>query len=89
MFRFQDDDDGYARWLSAHQVADAFVLNAERRPGPSYLVLHRATCYTISGDPARGQHWTHDPIKICGDRAELEVFAGSIGGATQPCGHCL
>lgn len=85
---FKDDDSGYREWLADHQGPDSFVLNAERNPKPAYLILHRATCHTISGEPARGDQWTHDFIKVCGSRAELESFARSIGGRPQPCGHC-
>lgn len=85
---FKDDDGGYRDWLAQHQGSDSFVLNAERNPRATYLILHRATCHTISGEPARGTQWTHDFIKICGTRAELEAFAGSMGGTPQLCGHC-
>ncbi len=52
MRRFEDDDDGYLHWLGTHP--DLHVLNTARNPTPAYLVLHRATCHTISGTPARG-----------------------------------
>jgi hypothetical protein len=84
---FKDDDAGYREWLAGHQEPHAFVLNAERNPKPTYLILHRATCHTISGEPARGTQWTHDFMKVCGTRAELEAFARSVGGTPQVCGH--
>jgi hypothetical protein len=88
MQRFVDDDDGYLDWLVAH--VDGFVINTERSPRPAYVMLHRASCRTISGDPARGLRWTHDYIKVCGDRNELEEFARrQIGGAAKPCGLCI
>lgn len=87
MQRFVDDDDGYVRWLAEH--ADEFVLNTERRPRPTYLVLHRAACPTINR-PQRGVgHWTRDYIKFCGIRAELEALARQqIGGEPRGCGIC-
>ena len=85
---FKDNDTGYREWLAGHQEADSYVLNAERNPKPAYLILHRTTCHTISGEPARGAQWTHDFIKICGARAELESFARSAGGTAQHCRHC-
>ena len=51
---FMNDDDGYISWLSAHP--DGFVLNCGRPPTPSYLMLHRSTCGTISR--ASGTNWT-------------------------------
>jgi hypothetical protein len=88
MQRFEDDDDGYLAWVAAHPIG--FVINTERTPRPAYIVLHRATCRSISGDPARGHRWTHDYIKVCGDRGELEEFAiVEVGGAAQGCGLCI
>jgi hypothetical protein len=88
MRRFVDDDDGYLEWVVAHP--DGFVINVERSPRTAYTVLHRASCRTISGDPARGAQWTHDYIKVCGDRTELEEFASrDVGGPAQPCGLCF
>jgi hypothetical protein len=86
--RFQDDDTGYERWLAGHP--DLYVLNAARNPAPNYLMLHRATCRTIAGAPARGARWTGDYIKFCGNRAELEEFAQThVGGQAHPCRRCL
>ncbi|WP_309112724.1 hypothetical protein [Saccharothrix sp.] len=86
MQTFMDDDAGYERWLAGHP--DLFVVNAERTPRPSYLVLHRATCRTIGGTPARGARWTADYIKVCGSRVDLEAFAREVGGAARACGLC-
>lgn len=88
MQRFVDNDLGYQRWLEMHP--DLYVLNAERTLRPSYLMLHRATCRTISGTPARGAQWTADYIKVCGPRADLEAFARhDVGGTARACGLCL
>ncbi|MFI9811719.1 hypothetical protein [Saccharothrix variisporea] len=87
MERFQDDDAGYERWLAGH--SDLYVLNTTRTPTPTYLKLHRATCHTIAGVPARGVRWTGEYIKLCGTRAELEHFARTqVGGEVSPCGNC-
>ena len=53
---FLDDEGGYLEWLPRHP--DGFVTNAARRPRADYLILHRASCHTISGTPARGSRWT-------------------------------
>jgi hypothetical protein len=87
MLRFVDDDDGYLEWLIAHP--DGWVLNVERNPCSKYLVRHRASCRTISGNPAHGTHWTHDYMKVCGQRKELAQFARSeIGGTAHRCALC-
>lgn len=57
---FVDDGIGYLQWLAAHP--DGFVMNAARNRTPTYLVLHRTGCHTISGIPARSSRWTGDYI---------------------------
>lgn len=85
--RYVDDDPGYLDWVARHP--DGFVLNTGRTPAPSYLMLHRARCGTITGRPARGTTFTGDYTKVCGSRDELETFAQQQGGLPQPCGTCL
>ena len=85
---FRDDESGYFAWLSTHP--SGFVLNAARNPAPSYLILHRATCRTISGRSTRGGPWTGSYIKICGDD-ELHIAAWTglhVGAAPTRCGVC-
>ena len=40
------NDDGYLRWLA--QNPDGFVVNSNRVPVSSYLILHRASCNWIN-----------------------------------------
>lgn len=85
---FVDDDPGYLAWLTAHPAG--LVLNTYRRPTPAYLVLHHATCRSISVLPTNGSAWTKDYRKFCGERGELESYArNEVGGDTHPCGQCL
>ena len=86
---FRDDDGGYLAWLAAHPAG--FVLNVARSPRPNYLILHRATCRTISGRPTRGGPWTGPYIKVCSDD-ELQIAAWTgktVGAAPTRCGVCL
>lgn len=86
LIEFIEDDKGYVAWLAGHP--DGFVLNCERPPRPAYLMLHRATCWTISGAPARGRNWTVTYQKVCADTfAELSSWAGQVGAPTG-CGFC-
>ena len=56
MEKFIDDDDGYKYWVRANR--DGFVVNCERSLNPNNLVLHRASCRSITGTPTRGETWT-------------------------------
>lgn len=86
--QFVDDDQGYLTWLDQH--SQGYVVNAERTPRPSYLVLHEAQCKSISKLYGTAQYWTRHYIKICADdRTELERWAKqTVGGELQPCGRC-
>jgi len=73
---FIDDDDSYVRWLDGHP--EGFVLNAERNPTPDYLVLHRASCSTISRLQPGATRWTTgDYIKLCGIELSLTHMLGT------------
>jgi hypothetical protein len=87
MQHFVDDDHGYLDWLDHHP--DGFVINTLRTPSAAYLMLHRASCGTITGKPARGTTFTGEYAKVCGERNELEEFTRHLGGHAQPCGLCL
>jgi hypothetical protein len=86
---FRDDDAGYLAWLAAHPTG--YVLNTARNPPPDYVILHRASCRTISGRPTRGGPWTGPYIKVCSDdQLQIAAWAG-MGTAAAPtrCGVCL
>lgn len=85
---FRDDDTGYLAWLADHPRG--FVLNANRSPRPDYLIVHRATCRTISGKPTRGGPWTGPYIKVCADDLlEVAAWAGaSVGAPPRRCRVC-
>jgi hypothetical protein len=87
--RIFEDDAGYLAWVESHQ--HGFVVNTFRKPDPRYLILHRATCGTITSKPARGDRWTTgDFIKACSEtRAALDQWARQIaGGELHPCALC-
>ncbi len=84
---FRDDDSGFSGWLDGNP--EGYFINAERNPGPRYLVLHRPGCPHFSRNP--GLHWTKDYIKICSaDRRRLETWAASaVGGEVTLCRTCF
>jgi hypothetical protein len=77
---FVDDEDGY--------LGCGYVLNCGRIPRATYLVVHRATCGTISGEPARGRNCTAVDQKVCSDSLpELSDWARPVGSLSA-CGLC-
>jgi hypothetical protein len=86
---FEDDAAGYLAWVESHQ--HGLVVNTTRKPDPRYLMLHRASCGTIRGKPARGDRWTTGQfIKACSEtRAALDHWARqTVGGELTPCRLC-
>jgi len=87
---FQDDDEGFFDWLDEHP--DGFFLNAERNPGPRYLVMHQPSCPHFKGDRAK-MRWTKDYIKLCAeDSTPLEDWAEeAFGELAEPtlCSSCF
>lgn len=85
---FRDDDTGYLAWVAQHP--HGFVLNTARNPRPDYLILHRASCRTITGRPTRGGPWTGPYIKVCADdELHIGAWAGStVGAAPTRCRVC-
>src|SRR5581483_4125612 len=52
VFVFHDDDDGYLAWLASN--ARGWLVDANAALGRDDLVLHRASCWTVTGSPAKG-----------------------------------
>lgn len=85
---FRDDDKGYMQWVKTN--LNGFVVNTPRQPDPNYLMLHRATCHTITGTPPNGKNWTEAWIKICSlDRMELDnCVTLLLSGNLMLCDKC-
>jgi hypothetical protein len=86
---FDRQDQAYLDWIDRHQ--HGFVVNAYRNLSPGYLRLHRASCGTISGIPARGSTWTDgDFVKVCSETIEdLRRWTGrETTGALTACKLC-
>ncbi len=85
---FTDDDEGFVRWRETHPLG--FVVNHAREPQTTYLKLHRATCWTISGAlPGRGDNWTTAYGKTCAHNIEdLRRWAARVGGELDRCSTC-
>lgn len=83
---FKDDDSGFLAWITNNP--DGYLLNTERNPKPSYLILHRSGCPHFKGD---SPNWTKAYIKFCSQEVgELNDWAASsVGGQASRCPSCL
>jgi hypothetical protein len=84
---FQDNDDGLFDWVEAHP--DGYIINTERNPKPSFLVLHHGECRHLKDAP--GVERTRNFVKVCSDdRSELEEWAlDTVGGEVTLCRTCF
>lgn len=85
---FQDEDKEYLKWVADHP--EGYVLNIQRALNPGDARLHRATCHTITGKPARGGSWTGPYIKVCSTiLGALEDWAqAKVSQDIDGCGTC-
>lgn len=87
MLKFVDDDQRYLDWVN--QNPSGYVVNTQRNPNPSYLVLHLASCGFVSSHKIKN-YTTGEYIKLCSvDVGELESWARTevFGGLTS-CAKC-
>jgi hypothetical protein len=78
---FQGDDADYLAWV---QHPNGFIINAERRPSPSHLILHRSDCTHITRASQSGR-WTTAYIKVCAaEVAELGRWLGQGDSRWSP-----
>ncbi len=92
MIEFRDDEEEYLAWLSANPTG--YVLNVRRRQSPSYVVLHRASCGSISnGSHMTGAYTSRAYRKVCSANIE-ELARAAIaegrkdGSFSKRCGLC-
>jgi|SRR5580704_7878111 hypothetical protein len=85
-------DAPYLQWL--HDHPDGLVLTTRRRFDPTYMVLHRATCRSISkatGQMGENPFTGRGYIKVCsGSPDALLVWIVQQGGMgfTKRCSLC-
>lgn len=92
MIQFDNDGQSYFAWLSGHP--NGFVLNVRKRYDPSYVVLHRASCGTISSSKlVEGAYTERKLNKWCADtidalRPAAKREGRADGSFSQQCGQC-
>ena len=88
---FEDDDAGYLDWVSRNR--DGYVVNVRRTLTPDYVILHRATCSSISASHEAGAYTERSYRKLCGrtmtDVVEAPLWCGRHRGSfTKRCSLC-
>jgi hypothetical protein len=73
MIEFVDDDRGYLIWLAENP--EGYVINVRRSPDPAYVVLHRASCWTISTKRVASAYTGRGYRKLCALGSELRAAA--------------
>ena len=92
MIEFLDNEEGYLSWIATNP--DGWVLNVRRAADPNYVVLHRASCQSISTDKREpGAYTTRNYRKVCAvSVADLQIAAsreGRVDGSfSNRCGIC-
>ena len=91
LIRFDNDDAGYLAWLSWNN--QGYVVNVRRRLTPDYVVLHRASCGSISALREDGAYTERSYVKFCGralpDIDEAPTACGRTRGSfTKRCSLC-
>jgi 5-methylcytosine-specific restriction protein A len=91
---FDSNDKAYLAWIRDHP--NGFVINTPRNRSTDYMLLHRATCYSIARYHPRanvGGFTERDYVKICADDVRsLQVWVRQNGredgSFSSECGMC-
>lgn len=89
MLRFIDNDELYREWTKRNP--GGLVVNSFKTPAPKYLILHKASCYTITELKGNAETFTDKYSKTCSnDLDELTKWAKEdIGGELHRCRKCF
>ncbi len=84
---FESDDPAYLRWIADN--SDGYVVNMRKRQDDDYLVLHRASCFSIirypNMDKNPGGFTERDYRKLCGASiADLQVYLSKVTNKRHP-----
>jgi hypothetical protein len=78
-----------AEFLEPHRLAahpEGFVINTTRTPSAAYLMLHRATCWTINRLQPQATTFTGDYSKLCEAGVNLSRKLTAWAGQHNPAG---
>ena len=91
---FDNNDTEYSAWLLAHPKG--YVVNMRHGYSPSYMVLHRGRCSTVSpvtSSSEPGAFTERGYLKVCSTdleslRALAKAFGRSDGSFSAECSKC-
>lgn len=88
MKEFKNDENSYLRWIEENP--NGYIVNSWNPPTKSYLIIHKATCGSISSTKI-GNYTAPDMMKTCSlNLDELEKWAKEkVGGKLNPCKKCF
>jgi hypothetical protein len=79
--------DAYVAWRDSHP--DGFILHSNDYPTNTKLMLHRTSCFNMTGPPASGDIWTNYPKWCSSNRDDLLAFARKeLSAVAAQCAHC-
>lgn len=91
MEHFHNDRD-YLAWVTAHP--EGFVLNTSRHRDANYVVLHRATCWSVSSAERADGAYTQNgyrktaALSIAALREAARLEGRPDGSFSKCCAHC-
>lgn len=92
MIEFSKSERNYLEWVESHP--SGFVLNVRMKPDSDYVVLHSATCKSISTKcRARGAYTERSYRKWCANsigelRQAAKTEGRRDGSFSRRCGIC-
>ena len=89
MIQFVDRDKQYKDWIKNNP--DGFVVNSYKEPSSTYLIIHKASCYTITELKGTAKSFTEKYSKTCSNKLdELDNWVkNDIGGEFCRCRKCF
>ena len=89
---FEKNDTGFLKWVAEHK--DGWVVNSRKQFDPSYLVLHRSFCRSISNTHNPGGFTERAYVKICANTLReivsyLSIRTRKKAPFSKVCSRCM
>ena len=90
---FESDDEGYLDWVNQHPTS--FVLNVRKDPDPNYIVLHQASCLSVTRPLTHAGGYTGRDYRKIVAETEQELRSAAVhqgrrdGTFSSHCSQCF